>query len=549
MRHGHHRAAIRRTPLVLVASALLAACGSKADERRDEGKAALKAFREFVAKTYTERLDNKICTFRSDVRATNAVEQPYEGLLHTEVSFVDSDGKVNPFNTKLDLVYDRTSEGWKCSETKSTAAQNDSIRGGADACLFVERMCQLTPERERELKRGALRAPLNLIGKLAKDAYNETGRFPVGTVQLSPAMPCCSNTNHKCSVDDSAWSAPIWQQLGFRPKEPTSMQFSYTSDGRKFTALAVGDPDCNGDVKTFELLGEVISGNPSVSLNERAQPPPSVATSNSTATTTQRPTSVSIAASASSTHKPGAGYTFDVANVLDGDVATSWQPRDSTSPAWVQLDFAGDVTVTVIKIANGFQASDRLGDEFVLNSRIAKARLRFSDNTEMPIEFSTDARGLVPFKVPSKSTRSITVLVDRVFRGSRWDDLAISEIEVETLSAPRGSTGGLDIPPADPTAQPPPRHQPREQTASAHSKVTCHEWFNMSASEQARTAVEIATQVRNDYQRKTGKTVEESRPGDYVAFANGFTVFCKQGVTEDMYTVGMLTFEAAFATP
>jgi hypothetical protein len=97
------------------------------------------------------------------------------------------------------------------------------------------------------------------------------------------------------------------------------------------------------------------------------------------------------------------------------------------------LEFASEITVTSVAIANGFQTTDKFGDEFQLNSRIQNARLQFSDDTEIPIKFEADARGLVTFSVPERKTRSITVVVDEVFRGTKWNDLAVSEIEVRAL--------------------------------------------------------------------------------------------------------------------
>lgn len=133
---------------------------------------------------------------------------------------------------------------------------------------------------------------------------------------------------------------------------------------------------------------------------------------------------------ASSSHKADPTYTFTPNNMTDGDLKSSWQPASAARPTWVRLDFPREITVTSIGIANGFQTTDQLGDEFMLNSRIAKGRARFSDNSEIKIEFEQDARGFVRFDVPQKGTRSVTIFVDDVFRGTKWNDLAVSEVEV-----------------------------------------------------------------------------------------------------------------------
>ena len=143
-----------------------------------------------------------------------------------------------------------------------------------------------------------------------------------------------------------------------------------------------------------------------------------------------------VRVSASSEHVPNPGYTFVVTNLVDGALNTSWQPApaDHAQPQWVRLDFDNDVVITAVAVANGFQVTDRYGDEFLLNRRVARARLRFSDGTEAPIQFSADARGYTRFPVAKKITRSIELLVDSTFPGTKWNDLAVSEIEVRGAS-------------------------------------------------------------------------------------------------------------------
>ncbi len=139
----------------------------------------------------------------------------------------------------------------------------------------------------------------------------------------------------------------------------------------------------------------------------------------------------SVEASASSTHKPGAGYTFVPSNLTDGDLATSWQTaKGAHGPHWVRLDFARAITITAVDIANGFQVQDRFGDEFTLNSRIATGRLRFSDGSEQPIAFDSDAEGYTRFPVADVTTNSVTILIDSEHLGTKWHDVAVSEVVV-----------------------------------------------------------------------------------------------------------------------
>lgn len=138
-----------------------------------------------------------------------------------------------------------------------------------------------------------------------------------------------------------------------------------------------------------------------------------------------------IGVSSSSAQPPSAGYTFVGENLIDGAVATSWQPaKKAKGPHWVRLELAEEATITEVAIANGFQVVDRIGDEFVLNRKIARARLRFSDSGEIPIQFDADVRDFVRFAIPRKKTRTVELLVEETHPGTKWDDLAVSEIRV-----------------------------------------------------------------------------------------------------------------------
>ena len=138
---------------------------------------------------------------------------------------------------------------------------------------------------------------------------------------------------------------------------------------------------------------------------------------------------------ASSAQGPSVGYTFVATNLLDGALETSWQPaKNDRGPHWVRLELDEEMTVTSVAIANGFQTKDRYGDEFLMNRRIASGRLRFGDGAEVPIRFAADARGLVKFPIERKQTRSVELLVDETHDGTKWKDLAISEIQLTGIA-------------------------------------------------------------------------------------------------------------------
>jgi hypothetical protein len=110
---------------------------------------------------------------------------------------------------------------------------------------------------------------LTKIGKNAKRAYVEQGQFPRGAVGLTPATACCQGPDHHCVSPTSAWADnPLWKALDFQIDEPALFQYAFQGDGGSFTAKAIGDLDCDGVPITYELVGSVVDGSPTVTLTE-----------------------------------------------------------------------------------------------------------------------------------------------------------------------------------------------------------------------------------------------------------------------------------------
>jgi type IV pilus assembly protein PilA len=99
---------------------------------------------------------------------------------------------------------------------------------------------------------------LNKIGKNAKHAYVESGAFPRGRTGLTPPATCCGQgppPNHCVTSLDDWVKNPVWHALDFEIDEPSLFRYSYESDGKTFTAQAVGDLDCDGIEITYRLNG------------------------------------------------------------------------------------------------------------------------------------------------------------------------------------------------------------------------------------------------------------------------------------------------------
>ena len=109
---------------------------------------------------------------------------------------------------------------------------------------------------------------LNKIGKNAKRVFAETAAFPIAKAPLTPTTDCCKGPGGKCPVDATAWTSEPWKTFDFQIDEPHLFRYSYEStDGKSFTATAVGDLDCSGKPVTYTLTGSVdASGNPSMNV-------------------------------------------------------------------------------------------------------------------------------------------------------------------------------------------------------------------------------------------------------------------------------------------
>ena len=124
-------------------------------------------------------------------------------------------------------------------------------------------------EYARKSKRSEAELNLNAIGKAAKYGYIENAAFPVGHADATPATSCCEGPGHKCAVDPTTWRRDPWEALDFEPYGPHYFRYTYDSDGKTFTATAIGDLDCDGEEVVFTLRGSIQDGNPVLTEIER----------------------------------------------------------------------------------------------------------------------------------------------------------------------------------------------------------------------------------------------------------------------------------------
>lgn len=97
----------------------------------------------------------------------------------------------------------------------------------------------------------------------AAHAYYERGRLEGGdgpffppTTPLTPSYSACE-VGGTFDGDVSHWQHPTWKALGFEIDHEHRLQFRFVSDGKSFTARAIGDHDCDGVLSTFEFTTRI----------------------------------------------------------------------------------------------------------------------------------------------------------------------------------------------------------------------------------------------------------------------------------------------------
>ena len=87
-------------------------------------------------------------------------------------------------------------------------------------------------------------------------------QFPVSAA-ASPAVSCCS-MGGKCPPTPADWNDPTWKSLLFSMDDPHFYQYQFISSGigdaAEFTAVAIGNLDCDGTFSTFSMYGEAQPG-------------------------------------------------------------------------------------------------------------------------------------------------------------------------------------------------------------------------------------------------------------------------------------------------
>lgn len=138
-------------------------------------------------------------------------------------------------------------------------------------------------------------------------------------------------------------------------------------------------------------------------------------------------------ASASSTLKPSNIGNYNASKAIDGDPNTPWVEgaEGLGIGEWLKIELSQASTVSSIRIINGynFTSSDKIGERFYKNGRVKTATLEFSNGSRQKIQLK-DNNKWQSFDLGGVKTSSIRIVIDAAYKGTEWDDVCISEIEV-----------------------------------------------------------------------------------------------------------------------
>jgi tetratricopeptide (TPR) repeat protein len=136
---------------------------------------------------------------------------------------------------------------------------------------------------------------------------------------------------------------------------------------------------------------------------------------------------------ASSFLKDWKHYTFTPSNLIDDNLWSSWQPNRKPPGGvgeWFKITLNTPQAITGFEVFNGFRLIDELGDLYKMNNRIENATVEFSDGSKLPIHFDDVPAATVIALPQAKRCEWFKVTVDSVYKGSKWNDLAVSEFHV-----------------------------------------------------------------------------------------------------------------------
>lgn len=138
-------------------------------------------------------------------------------------------------------------------------------------------------------------------------------------------------------------------------------------------------------------------------------------------------------ASASRYYAPPRGHAFPPAQAFDGDAQTAWAVQDAAPGAeWIQGCLPEyPYALSRVVITTGYdKSSERWGDLFIANAHLAAGDIFVDGALAGHFEAGNDQRHATVDLGADSSGRCVRLVPTRIWPGTRWQDLSVSEIEV-----------------------------------------------------------------------------------------------------------------------
>ena len=119
------------------------------------------------------------------------------------------------------------------------------------------------------------------------------------------------------------------------------------------------------------------------------------------------------------------GNNFGPTNLVDHDSDTTWQEGEKDAGIGQQLTFTfvDSAIVSAIRLENGKRTSKK---EFYENNRIASFQISDENMLLIEIPDSEEVQYII-FENPNMKNQ-ITLILDSVFVGTKWNDTCVTEI-------------------------------------------------------------------------------------------------------------------------
>jgi hypothetical protein len=144
------------------------------------------------------------------------------------------------------------------------------------------------------------------------------------------------------------------------------------------------------------------------------------------------------AVTVSSALPPAGAVDYGSENLVDGEPATAWNEGSSGDGTgeWVEVALTGPADVSRVLLWNGYQHEEA----FETNNRVAELRLELSGMPFVAPLLDVEGPQVVKLPQPVRTDR-IRLVIERVYPGNRYNDAAISDLEIhgepaEALPAP-----------------------------------------------------------------------------------------------------------------